>query len=140
MSFIARFYPPTWAASLVEATAQTASLAGRVSKPALDNYIRQAQQKILKKEIQNIKQVLSKSGSDDFMGMAKTSSSGHFRIAYRGGHWDPAPHRNTVWRPDIYVKIFKTSGNKLIFLRKSGKKNNHKLRRKANFKTLLVYN
>jgi hypothetical protein len=43
---------------------------------------------------------------DDFMGRAITNSEGDFSITYKGGHWDPAPHEWTWWRPDIYIQIF----------------------------------
>src|SRR4051812_43317998 len=41
--------------------------------------------------------------ADDFMGDAITDANGNYTINYDGGHWDPAPHNITTWRPDIYV-------------------------------------
>ena len=44
-------------------------------------------------------------GADDLMGRVYTNSRGYYEIHYRGGHWDPCPHRWTCWRPDIYVTV-----------------------------------
>ncbi|MDR8389520.1 hypothetical protein NC796_00130 [Aliifodinibius sp. S!AR15-10] len=43
--------------------------------------------------------------SDDYMGSDISNQNGDYSINYRGGHWDPAPHEWTWWRPDIYVRI-----------------------------------
>ena len=45
-------------------------------------------------------------GNDDLMGIAYTDNSGNYTIVYRDGHWDDAPHDWTVWRPDIYIRVF----------------------------------
>jgi hypothetical protein len=45
-------------------------------------------------------------GADDLMGSTYTDSNGQYAIQYAGGHWDPAPHRYTIWRPDIYIKVY----------------------------------
>src|SRR6266481_2318508 len=39
------------------------------------------------------------SSSDDEMGTATTDANGYYEIHYAGGHWDPAPHWWTAWRP-----------------------------------------
>lgn len=44
-------------------------------------------------------------GTDDLMGRVYTDRNGYYEIHYRGGHWDPCPHRWTCWRPDIYVTV-----------------------------------
>ncbi|MBT8440643.1 MAG: carboxypeptidase-like regulatory domain-containing protein, partial [Gammaproteobacteria bacterium] len=62
---------------------------------------------------------------DDFMGEDYTDTNGRYEIRYEGGHWDPAPHAITVWRPDIYLKVFIPSNNQWIEVRKSEKYNNH---------------
>ncbi len=43
--------------------------------------------------------------SDDLMGTAYTDGNGNYTIHYEGGHWDPAPHSITIWRPDIFIKV-----------------------------------
>jgi protocatechuate 3,4-dioxygenase beta subunit len=60
-------------------------------------------------------------GYDDYMGDDKTNSNGYYEINYADGHWDPAPHRITTWRPDIYIKV-DLDGN---FVEKSSTKSNH---------------
>jgi hypothetical protein len=45
-------------------------------------------------------------GNDDFMGNAITDGSGRYAIQYAGGHWDPAPHNVTTWRPDIFIRAW----------------------------------
>lgn len=40
---------------------------------------------------------------DDRMGVVYTEADGSYELQYGGGHWDPAPHNITTWRPDIYV-------------------------------------
>ena len=55
-------------------------------------------------------------GRDDLMGRVYTDGNGYYEIHYRGGHWDPCPHRWTCWRPDIYVTVsarkWKVSGDR----------------------------
>src|SRR3989338_2607004 len=40
---------------------------------------------------------------NDHIGDALTNANGYYLINYHGGHWDPAPHNITTWRPDIFV-------------------------------------
>ena len=42
---------------------------------------------------------------DDHMGCGYTNNNGEYAIQYASGHWDPAPHNITSWRPDIYIKV-----------------------------------
>jgi hypothetical protein len=68
-------------------------------------------------------------GGDDFMGCDVTSNDGRYSICYAGGHWDPAPHRVTTWRPDIYVRVYlKNSVGSWIRVGTSSTHSNHKLR------------
>lgn len=52
----------------------------------------------------------SDTNEDDYMGGTLTDSDGRYSIEYESGHWDPAPHRNPVWRPDIYIKVYRNEG------------------------------
>lgn len=54
---------------------------------------------------------------DDFMGSDITDSNGDYSINYAGGHWDPAPHGGTVWRPDIYIvaEVYRDGRWKKVF-------------------------
>ncbi len=65
---------------------------------------------------------------NDLMGEAITSANGDYVINYEGGHWDPAPHNITTWRPDIFiaVQVKEATGN-WAHLAKSGVHTNHKL-------------
>ncbi len=63
---------------------------------------------------------------DDRMGWDITDANGNYRITYRGGHWDPAPHWNTVWRPDIYMTVALKVNGKWRRVHKGRKKKNHK--------------
>ena len=49
-------------------------------------------------------------GKHDFLNEAYTDSQGRYFIMYEGKHWDPAPHGNTVWRPDIFIKVLRKVG------------------------------
>lgn len=42
---------------------------------------------------------------DDVMETAMTDYNGYYEIHYEGGHWDPAPHSWTYWRPDIFIRV-----------------------------------
>lgn len=66
---------------------------------------------------------------DDFMGRAYTDANGNYVINYAGGHWDPAPHRITTWRPDIYIHVAIQSNNRWIRVRTSDTHSNQRLRR-----------
>jgi len=135
MSFIAKFYPPLWATSLATAAADTAGMVGKVSDVKMHSMILDSQKKALDNTIRAIEKIIGDSKSDDFMGTTQTDSRGNFKIAYRGGHWDKALNK-TAWRPDIYVRIFKTVNNKLINIGNSPKANDHKLRTRLVFKGL----
>jgi hypothetical protein len=66
---------------------------------------------------------------DDFMGQATTDAQGNYKIEYREGPWDPAPHNITTWRPDIYVVAFAASATKdLVKLQRSKTHKDHPLR------------
>ncbi|MCA9892550.1 MAG: hypothetical protein KC615_06175 [Anaerolineae bacterium] len=56
---------------------------------------------------------------DDFMGENTTDSNGNYKINYHGGHWDPAPHWHTIWRPDIYITVEELVDNRWIRVFKS---------------------
>ena len=66
---------------------------------------------------------------DDFMGAATTDASGHYRIPYSEGHWDSSvSHRVTIWRPDIYIRVFtRNAAGQWVELGKSGVHSNHRL-------------
>ncbi|MBN1570578.1 MAG: hypothetical protein JXA73_22230 [Acidobacteria bacterium] len=70
----------------------------------------------------------SDEGSDDFMGDAYTNSNGDYSIRYRDGHWDPAPHGITKWRPDIYITVMVRVGNDWVRTAKSKIHSDHPLR------------
>ena len=65
--------------------------------------------------------------TDDLMATVYTNSNGDYRARYRGGHWDPAPHWWTIWRPDIYIKVSVFHNGRWITGR-SWVRSNHKLR------------
>ena len=68
-------------------------------------------------------------GSDDHMGTTTTNDSGYYEIRYRGGHWDPAPHRVTRWRPDIYITVDRhRDTGQYVRVHKSRTYSNHRLR------------
>ena len=67
---------------------------------------------------------------DDRMGVVYTDAKGKYELHYRGGHWDPAPHRITTWRPDIYVTAnMKNNNGNWMRVAKSRVYKNHKLRK-----------
>jgi hypothetical protein len=51
---------------------------------------------------------------NDFMGETMTDNDGRYKIRYRSGHWDPAPHSITTWRPDIYIVAFIEARDRLL--------------------------
>ena len=67
---------------------------------------------------------------DDVMGEDRTDSNGRYSIGYRGGDWDPSPSSNvTIWRPDIYVKVFLPNNmGQLVQVKKSRTYDDHRLR------------
>lgn len=66
---------------------------------------------------------------DDFMGRATTDKAGDYRIEYAGGHWDPAPHEITIWRPDIYIRVLtKTKNGRDVEVERSKVYDNQPLR------------
>ena len=67
------------------------------------------------------------SSDNDFMGQSYTDANGNYRIIYRGGHWDPYPHRVTKWRPDIFVKVLVNADGYWIKTAKSPVHSDHKL-------------
>ncbi len=73
------------------------------------------------------------SSKDDFMGIAVTDANGYFKIPYRGGHWDTAPHNITSWRPDVYIKMYYKQNGGWKSVGQSGIKKNHKLRNRLFF-------
>jgi len=48
--------------------------------------------------------------SNDYLGGAYTDANGRYVIVYRGGHWDPAPHNITIWRPDSFINVLVNIG------------------------------
>jgi hypothetical protein len=68
------------------------------------------------------------SSDNDFMGQSYTDANGKYRIVYRGGHWDPYPHRITKWRPDIFVKVLVNADGYWIKTAKSRVYSDHKLK------------
>jgi hypothetical protein len=66
---------------------------------------------------------------NDFMGEAITDPNGDYSISYDDGHWDPAPHSITTWRPDIFIAVqAPTATGAWAHLEKSSVHKNHKLR------------
>ncbi len=59
---------------------------------------------------------------DDFMGSGYTDNNGQYAIQYASGHWDPAPHSITTWRPDIYIEVYMMTQGGWV---KSGKSKVH---------------
>ena len=69
-------------------------------------------------------------GSDQRMGWATTDAKGWYELQYCGGHWDPAPHSITTWRPDIYITVsISNRAGRWVTLAKSRVYKNHKLRK-----------
>ena len=65
---------------------------------------------------------------DDRMGVVYTDASGNYELHYNGGHWDPAPHNITIWRPDIYITAnIKNNNGDWMQVAKSRVYKDHKL-------------
>lgn len=61
---------------------------------------------------------------DDFMGCGCTNNNGQYAIQYASGHWDPAPHSWTYWRPDIYIVVYIMTQGGWVKVGKSGVRDN----------------
>lgn len=86
-----------------------------------------------------VKEIIGKAAKDekaDFLGFGMTDKNGKFNIAYRGGHWDKSlSHKDTRWRPDIYIIMFKKNAKgKWSEVGRSGIRRDHTLREKLVFK------
>ena len=78
---------------------------------------------------------------NDFMGEAITDGNGNYSISYEGGHWDPAPHQITTWRPDIFIAVQdSTTSGEWAHLAKSQTYENHKMADDLRIDIQVTYN
>lgn len=67
--------------------------------------------------------------NDDYMGSGTTDKNGRYSVRYRPGKWDSsAGHGHTVWRPDIYIRVYAPGPGGLGEVYKSKPKKDHRVR------------